>query len=113
MLRGYSLPVRFAAALAEPQLLGQRHARQAEAKNQVIDEAVAVDMVSRAAKHAVRHLLTQKQRQSERKEPQTRLWAVDLSAKIAQEAWPLSRRSLSISVYKLYIHKLFLLIHDM
>eukprot|EP00913_Durusdinium_trenchii_P027805 g26072.t2 len=95
LLRVHRLPARFAVALAEMRLVG---VRQLLMKNQAhVEELVAVDMVGRAAKHAVRHILTRRQthrafgagsswgdigpstKEALHRAPLQRFWAVDAS----------------------------------
>eukprot|EP00931_Biecheleriopsis_adriatica_P045414 TRINITY_DN26011_c0_g1_i1.p1 TRINITY_DN26011_c0_g1~~TRINITY_DN26011_c0_g1_i1.p1 ORF type:complete len:1850 (+),score=391.79 TRINITY_DN26011_c0_g1_i1:34-5583(+) len=59
-LRAQALPVRFACALAEP-CLGTRQSPGSAKANEDLDEAVGVELLAAAAKHTVRHILTQQQ----------------------------------------------------
>eukprot|EP00435_Cladocopium_sp_Y103_P021842 s764_g5.t1 len=60
LLREQQLPARFAPAVAELKLLGVQHLL---VKNQaLVEEAASVELMSRAAKHAVRHILTHRQK---------------------------------------------------
>ncbi|CAJ1402019.1 unnamed protein product [Effrenium voratum] len=99
-LRRQKLPARFAGALAEVRLLGQSAQNQA-----VVEEAAAVDMVARAAKHVVRYIHRVRQGQgffafsgeAQPKAPLERTYAVDTAAGleapiIAKEAQLLSER---------------------
>eukprot|EP00434_Breviolum_minutum_P031356 symbB.v1.2.027727.t1/scaffold2866.1/size70932/3 len=113
LFRQQGLPVRFAGAVAELRLLGVQHLL---VKNQaLVEEVASVDLMGRAAKHAVRYILTRRQKLRatdpaskggsffgelgpKRKEavdnPLQRLWAVDAADNwtqlIAKEAQLLS-----------------------
>lgn len=60
ILRAQRIPARLSCGLAELRLVGHSSLPSGEAR---LEEAVAVDIMARAAKHAVRHILTRRQLQ--------------------------------------------------